>query len=66
VRLVVYNLLGQVVATLVDGVEKAGHREYRWNASSNPSGIYFYRLDAVSIADPGRTFSQTRKMALLK
>jgi len=59
VRLDTYNILGQKVATLVDGEQKAGYKTARWDASSFSSGIYFYRLQASD-------FVQTRKMVLLK
>ncbi|MFI5251969.1 MAG: FG-GAP-like repeat-containing protein [Bacteroidota bacterium] len=66
VRLILYNVLGQVVRTLADGPQQAGYQETEWNASNNASGIYFYRLDATSISDPTKHFSQTRKMLLIK
>ncbi len=59
VRLEVYNILGQKVATLVDGNQKAGYKTARWDASSFTSGIYFYRLRAGD-------FVQTRKMVLIR
>lgn len=59
VRLEVYNILGQQVATLVDGKQKTGYKTVRWDAGSLSSGIYFYRLQAGS-------FVETRKMILLK
>jgi len=58
-RMEVYNILGQRVATLVDGKEKAGYKVARWDANSLSSGIYFYRLKAGD-------FVQTRKMVVLK
>jgi hypothetical protein len=66
VTLTVYNLLGQVVTTLTLGQQQAGDQSIQWNAGNYSSGIYFYRLDATSIADPGIRFSQTRKMLLVK
>ena len=66
ISLRVYNLLGQIVATLADEVEQAGYRSVEWNASSFSSGIYFYRLDATSIGNPSKTFTQVRKMMLIK
>jgi hypothetical protein len=66
VRLIIYNTLGQVVGILADGVEPAGFREIEWNASSVSSGVYFYRLDATSVSDPGKTFSKVMKMILMK
>jgi len=59
VRLEVCNILGQKVASLVDGKQKAGYKAATWDASSLSSGIYFYRLQAGD-------FSATRKMVLLK
>jgi hypothetical protein len=58
VSLKVYNILGQLVATLVDERKEAGHYQVRWNANV-ASGIYFYRLQAEE-------FVQTKKMILLK
>ena len=49
VRITVYNILGQVVNVLVDGYQKAGTHEVRWDASNVGSGIYFYELKAESI-----------------
>ncbi len=66
VSLKIYNLLGQAVQTLVDHVEQAGYQQVEWNASKLPSGIYFYRLDAVSIADPSKSFTSVKKCVLVK
>ncbi len=59
VRLEVYDILGQKIATLVDGRQEAGYRSVRWDASGFASGIYFYRLQADD-------FIQTKKMILLR
>jgi hypothetical protein len=66
VRLTVYNVLGEKMATLVDGIEPAGHRSASWNAGSIPSGVYFYKLEAVETSQRGQSFVQIRKMILLK
>jgi hypothetical protein len=66
VVLTVYNLLGQEVTRLVDGIEDAGEKSVEWNAFNVPSGIYFYKINAVQSDDPHRTFSQVRKMVLMK
>ncbi len=59
VRLTVYNLVGQKVATLVDGVRAAGTYTVSWDASNLSSGIYVYRLDTGN-----KVFAN--KMTLLK
>jgi len=59
VSLVVYNLIGEEVAHLIDERKPAGSYTVKWNASIVSSGIYFYRLQAGD-------FVQTRKMVLLK
>lgn len=58
-RLEVYDILGQRVATLVDGEQKAGYKVARWDAGGFSSGIYLYRLQAGG-------FVQTRKMVLIR
>jgi photosystem II stability/assembly factor-like uncharacterized protein len=66
VHLTLYNILGQVVANLAQGVQDAGAKSVEWNAAGMPSGVYFYRLDATSVSDPSKRFTQTRKMVLIK
>ena len=46
VRLVVYDLLGKEVATLVNGMREAGYHKESFNASGLGSGLYFYQLTA--------------------
>jgi hypothetical protein len=58
-RLSVFNVLGQVVATPVEGRLSAGNHKIVWDAGREPSGVYFYRLEHAS-------GNQTRKMVLLK
>lgn len=55
----VYNVTGQKVATIAEGQYGAGEHTVMWDASSNSSGVYFYRLTTSQ-------FVQTRKMLLLK
>ena len=45
VTLTIYNLLGQKVATLFDGVQTAGEHRLVWDASDMTSGLYFSRLE---------------------
>jgi len=66
VSLRVYDMLGRVVAAPVEGLQQASYQSMEWNASSVASGIYFYRLEATSITDPGQRFTSVKKMMLLK
>jgi hypothetical protein len=59
VKLSVYNLLGQLVATLVDGRLDAGEHTATFSAKSLASGVYFYRLEAGN-------YVSNKKMLLLK
>jgi hypothetical protein len=55
----VFNLNGEVVATLVNGMTERGAHSVSFDASGLTSGMYFYTLESNG-------FSQTRKMALVK
>jgi hypothetical protein len=65
IRLRIFNVLGQVVADLVSAEQPAGWNQVVWNAKIS-SGIYFYRIEAVSIGDPSKRFAETKKMIMLK
>lgn len=59
VNLTVYNLLGQRVATLVDGRMNAGAHTVQFNARNLASGVYFYQLKAGD-------FTLQKRMTLIK
>jgi hypothetical protein len=42
--IVIYNLLGEKVATLINKQVSAGYYEINWNASTNPSGVYLVSI----------------------
>ena len=65
VRIVITNTLGQQVEVLENGEREAGINEVTWHANV-ASGIYFYRIDAVSLNDPSQRFIEVKKMLLLK
>jgi hypothetical protein len=55
----IYDLLGREVATLVNEVKSPGTYTVSWDATGQPSGVYFYRLTTDS-------FVSTRKLVLAK
>ncbi len=59
VKLSVYNMLGNVVATLVNGQKAAGNYSVKFDGSQLASGVYFYKLEAAG-------FSDLKKMILVK
>jgi hypothetical protein len=59
VALDVYNLLGEKVVTLVNGVHEAGRYEVNFDASNLASGVYVYSLRSGS-------FNLVKKMLLMK
>ena len=59
VKIIVYDALGKEVITLVNENLKPGSYEAEWNAFNEPSGIYFYKIEAGS-------FNETKKMILIK
>ena len=64
VTLEVYDVLGRRVTELVNGQVAAGYHEVEFKATSLASGLYFYRMTADG--QDGRTFTQIRKLMLLK
>ncbi|MBI5475668.1 MAG: T9SS type A sorting domain-containing protein [Ignavibacteriales bacterium] len=66
VTLTIFNVLGQKVATIVDEVQAMGYKTVEFRVSNLSSGVYFYRIEAVSIADPGKMFAQVKKMVVMK
>jgi hypothetical protein len=59
VNLTVYNILGQLVTTLVDHVEDPGYHAVVFSATGLASGVYFYRLEA-------KDFVSTKRLILLR
>ena len=58
-QLIVYDILGREVATLVNKNQQPGNYEVEFNASNLSSGVYFYKLKAGN-------YSSVKKMILLK
>ena len=59
VKLILFNILGQEVKTLVNESKESGVHTINFDASELNSGIYIYKLESGS-------FTQTRKMTLVK
>lgn len=64
VKLVIYDLLGAKIRTLVDGRESAGFKHITWDGMNEkgdrvPSGVYVYRMEAGE-------FTMTKKLTVMK
>ena len=64
VNIVIYDLIGKTIKTLVSGFQTAGSKNVNWNATNNQgqpvsAGVYLYSIEAGK-------FRQTKKMILLK
>jgi len=64
VNITIYDMLGRIVKTLVNGSQTAGYKSIKWNATNDrnepvSAGIYLYTIQAGE-------FRQTKKMVLLK
>ncbi|MDK9700596.1 MAG: T9SS type A sorting domain-containing protein, partial [bacterium] len=59
VRLEVFNVLGQKIATLVNQPLQPGYHTVRFQATEMPAGVYFYRMEAGA-------FQAMEKMILMK
>jgi photosystem II stability/assembly factor-like uncharacterized protein len=58
-KLSIYDVIGRVVAILVNEDLKPGVYQVSWDASHTASGVYYYKLETES-------YSETKKMILLK
>jgi hypothetical protein len=59
VKLIIYDVLGKEIETLVNGQYAPGSYEVVWDASGYSTGVYFYRLNTEE-------YSETVKMVLVK
>tara|TARA_A100000164_G_scaffold220127_1_gene195387 strand:- start:1548 stop:2309 length:762 start_codon:yes stop_codon:yes gene_type:complete len=64
VNITIYNMMGKIIKTLVNGYQTAGFKSVQWNATNHKNepvsaGLYLYTIQAEE-------FRQTKKMVLLK
>jgi hypothetical protein len=59
VKIIIFDVLGRVVTTLINEQLQPGTFEVEWNASNYPSGVYYYRITIEE-------YTQTKKMILIK
>lgn len=64
VTVIIYDIIGKEIKTLVNHTENSGSRSVLWNATNNygipvSPGIYFYQIQTEG-------YTETKKMLLLK
>ena len=63
VKILIYDITGRQISTIIDNDFKAGYNFVKFNASSFASGVYFYSLTAGS---GSQYFTATKRMVLVK
>ena len=66
VKLAVYDVLGREVRTLVDEEKQPGRYSVTFDASNLPTGVYLYRLSVSSGPGQVSSFSEMRKMVVVR
>jgi hypothetical protein len=69
VRIVIYNMLGQMVKTLVNEEHSAGYYSQLWNGTDDTdrkvaSGVYIYRIEVTGAQN--KRFTEVKKMIMIK
>ena len=65
VSLIVYDVLGREINTLVRGFQDPGYHTVVWSAGSAASGCYYVRFMA-SASSGGKSFTKVNRLLLLK
>ncbi len=65
VTLRIYDVLGRLVSTLVDGIQAPNSYKMQWNPAGLSSGVYFYRIQARS-QDGTKNFTSVKKLVFMK
>ncbi len=64
VKISVYNVIGQLVNTLVDEQMNAGNYSVKWDATNYANGIYYIKMNTVN--QNGEIFNSVKKSVLIK
>lgn len=65
VKLAIINILGQTIETIVTEEKDAGHYDVDWWVKV-PSGVYFYRMEAIPLDNSSKRFVDGKTMIVLK
>lgn len=70
VAITIYNVQGRQIKSYTFSAQSAGYQKIIWNGKNDQgelisSGVYFYRISALSLGD-GKTYTRSAKMLLLK
>jgi len=71
ISLKIYDISGRLVKSFESNSQSAGNHEFVWNGTNElenkvSSGIYFYKLKALSLEGNGKVFEKTSKLSLMK
>ena len=59
ISLLIYNVNGNIVESVISNFNTSGHHRFKWNANQHPSGVYFLKLVAENSI-------QTKKIIFIK
>ena len=62
-QITIYNMLGKEIATLTNSKQDPGNYQIKWNATGQPSGLYFIKAD---IKNASGDFQSVKKCLLMK
>ncbi|MFA5404180.1 MAG: T9SS type A sorting domain-containing protein, partial [Ignavibacteria bacterium] len=62
VKLVIYDILGREIKTLINELKQAGRYTIEFNGNNYASGVYFYRI----LVEDGKSYTAVKKMVLIK
>jgi hypothetical protein len=66
VKLELFNVLGEQIATLIDGIQSAGPKSVNWNPRDIADGVYFVRMQAIDDNNGTILFSGVKKILFMK